>query len=256
MRDFSVYSCPNCHGKLNSALRVLACSSCKNKYRIKESSVPIFLTKQNKEKHSSFFGFARSLFNSPFLYNIFVTFKSNIYRDASLGLLELAKNKKLLNVGCGSNVESSYLEYNIQDLSKFYAFDISEAFVLNAKRNCTKKGSHFCIASAKNMPYHDKVFDIVLIPFVLHHMEEQFVDILKEASRVSKKYVVVFDHIKEKKRTFLSVFQDYYWKIFDGGYQYLDEDQWALVLREFNIIKKIRTGAIGSHVFKFIIKID
>ena len=45
----------------------------------------------------------------------------------------------------------------------------------------------------KNIPYSDNYFDYVMLITVLHHTDD-YIPVLKEAMRVSRKGLIIFDH--------------------------------------------------------------
>lgn len=198
-------------------------------------------------------GLMSQLFEQPVVYNFLVHLKYIIASDEHIGLCEIADGQSLLNIGCGSNTEAPYLEYDIHALTKFAATDISKPFVMAAQENCSRKDANFCVASIQDLPYPDSSFDVVVIPFVLHHLPFPLALGLNEGLRVARKYVVIYDHIKSSA-PWMRMIQEYYWRIFDGGTHYLDEDAWKETLQGFRIIRMLRTGAIGKHVVKFILE--
>jgi ubiquinone/menaquinone biosynthesis C-methylase UbiE len=132
--------------------------------------------------------------------------------------------------------------------------DLSESFVLAAKRKCSRKDANFCVASITSLPYADSSVDVVIIPFVLHHLPFPLSLGLKEALRVAAKYVVVFDHISSDESPVMKAIQELYWRLFDGGHQYLGGAEWKVILDGLSVVRNLRTGAIGGHVCKFIIE--
>lgn len=80
-----------------------------------------------------------------------------------------------------------------------------------------------------------------------------FNNIVEELNRVPKKYIVIYDHIKSDN-IFKKKIQEFYWKYFDGGEQYLTNIEWEKILINYNVIKRIQCGAIGTHVIKIILQ--
>jgi len=250
IQRFEKYRCPKCKSNLNYNIKFLICNNCDEKFLI-ENNIPIFSNEMpSKEK-----GIYSKLFNKPKIYDFFIKTKLLFYNDKHIGLNELVKNKTFLNVGCGSNVDmENYLEYNHKHLKELYSCDLSKSFIFEASKNYTDiNKSKFSVCSVDKLPFDDNSFDIVFISFVLHHVPMSISNCIKELNRVAKKYIVVYDHIKEEN-FFWKKIQEFYWDKFDGGLQYNTEYEWEKILSSYNIIKSIRTGIIGKHVFKFIIE--
>lgn len=251
--DVGQYRCVKCHCSLSLEKNNLVCSGCGNSYDLLNNSVPVFFSAEKPHAKTPM-GVASQLFEAPKLYDWLVRIKSLVAPDKQLGIRDITDGHSLLNIGCGSNVEASHLEYDIHAVAKFSAFDLSAPFVLAAQKNCSRKDADFCVASIQDMPYADSSFDVVIIPFVLHHLPFPFRVALNEAIRVSRKYVVVYDHIKSSESLVMRTLQQTYWKVLDGGHQYLTASEWALVLRDMMVIRAVHTGAIGKHVYKFVLE--
>jgi SAM-dependent methyltransferase len=217
------------------------------------NGIPHFSSAQLSSK-ASFLGLANWLFEFPVLYDKLVNLKRLIAPDEILGIRDFTDGHSLLNIGCGSNVEAKYLEYDIHALSDFAAVDVSTSFVETAKKNCSRKDADFCVASIDKLPYEDSSFDVVIIAFVLHHLPFSLDIAIREAMRVTKSQLVIFDHVKSKKNIFIKTVQELYWCVFDGGHQYLTDREWEVALKDRVISRTIRTGSIGNHVIKFVLE--
>lgn len=251
--DVGQYRCVKCHSSLSLERERLVCSTCGMSYDLLNNNIPVFFA-TNKLHSKSSVGMASQLFESPKLYDWLIRLKSLVAPDKRLGIRDITDGRSLLNIGCGSNVEADHLEYDIHAVAKFSAFDLSEPFVLAAQRDCSRKDADFCVASIQDMPYADSSFDVVIIPFVLHHLPFPYDIAISEAMRVAKRHVVIFDHIKSEENAVLRAAQELYWRVLDGGYQYITASEWGLVLREMTVARAIRTGAIGKHVYKFVLE--
>jgi ubiquinone/menaquinone biosynthesis C-methylase UbiE len=182
-----------------------------------------------------------------------IRIKTFIAPDKFIGINEFITDKKLLNIGCGSNITAKNLEYDIKDIKQMYALDSSREFILAAsKRSLDKKNIAFSVASADDLPFTNKVFDVSMLAFVLHHLPFSPRVALNEAARVTKGEIIIFDHIRSSN-LIIGLIQMTYWKIMDGGTQYLTENEWDELLKDFIIIKKLRTGKIGLHVIKYVV---
>ena len=100
----------------------------------------------------------------------------------------------------------------------------------------------------KNIPYPDNSFDCVMIIDVLHHDLNPEV-ILREAKRVSRKYVLIKDHYWDTKIDFQVLkFADYIGNAPYGvvlPYNYLKLSSWE------NLIKDVELKIVERKFFKF-----
>lgn len=247
-----LYRCVNCQGDLSLNQEHLSCRRCSATYPV-VNDIPYFISAQLPKEANSL-GLASRLFESPILYDWLVKLKTLVAPDQMLGIRDLTDGHSLLNIGCGSNVEGKHLEYDVRALSNFAALDVSPSFVETAKRNCSRKDANFCVASVDKLPYGDSSFDVVIIPFVLHHLPFPVDIAIREAIRVAKRQVVIYDHVKSENSAVVRALQEFYWHTFDGGHQYLTNREWEKVLKGRTITRTIHTGAIGKHVFKFVLE--
>ena len=238
-----LYRCVSCYGKLFLDAKNLICVECETKYPV-VSEIPRFLPPQSLSNSTSL-GLASRLFESPSLYDWLIGLKTFVAPDQALGIRDLSDGRSLLNIGCGSNVERKHLEYDIQRLSNFAGVDVSPEFVEAARKNCSRVDSDFCVASIDRLPYDESTFDVVLIPFVLHHLPFSFNTAIREALRVARNHVIVFDHVKSDK-SFLGAVQQFYWNTFDGGHQYLTDREWRVALKANPSCALSKPGRLGG----------
>jgi SAM-dependent methyltransferase len=92
--------------------------------------------------------------------------------------------------------------------------------------------------NGKEIPFPDNSFDCVIIIDVLHHDENPTV-ILKEARRVSKKYILIKDHFWNNKLDFLLLkYADYIGNKPYGvalPYNFLRISDWKSMIKETNL---------------------
>ena len=100
----------------------------------------------------------------------------------------------------------------------------------------------------KKLPFPDNSFDCVIIIDVLHHDENPEI-ILKEAKRVSKKYILVKDHFWNNKLDFLLLkYADYFGNKPYGvklPYNFFKISDWN------NIIRKVNLKITKSEKFRY-----
>lgn len=98
------------------------------------------------------------------------------------------------------------------------------------------------------IPFNDDSFDCVMIIDVLHH-DQNPINILKEAKRVTKKYILIKDHYWNNRLDFLILkYFDYfgnkpYWVALP--YNFFKITEWE------NIIKRIDMKIVKSQIFNF-----
>jgi ubiquinone/menaquinone biosynthesis C-methylase UbiE len=95
--------------------------------------------------------------------------------------------KTILEVGCGEGYITHRLA-NRHKTSLTFAIDLSLDILRQASAQCGD--SDFVCASADNLPFHDKHFDLVVCVETLEHLEEPLLA-LREIERVCKQYILV-----------------------------------------------------------------
>lgn len=102
---------------------------------------------------------------------------------AELGSVPAAVD--ILDVGCGDGLIDKYLKEKLKK-TNFTGIDI-----------LIRPETHIPVVQfdGKQIPYPDKSFDAVLFVDILHHTLQP-TELLAEAKRVSKKYIVIKDHLK------------------------------------------------------------
>jgi len=133
---------------------------------------------------------------------------------ATLSLLKNVKNKKILDLGCGTGVLSKILK---RRGAKVFGVDVSPKMIDLAKSNV--KGVDFRTGSVYKLPYKSNYFDIVVASLVLHYFKN-LNKAFKEIRRVLKKNgILIFStdnpvvcatrRMKGKSRTY-RVFTNYF----------------------------------------------
>ena len=109
------------------------------------------------------------------------------------------------------------------------------------------KNKHL-VGSADSLPFSNLSFDVSLLLYVLHHIpKNRWKKVLKEAVRVTKNKIIIFDHIRNNN-PFLACLQMLYWNTFDGGDHYATEQEWQDILKNFNIKSYKRLGKLFDHI--------
>lgn len=106
----------------------------------------------------------------------FASPKINYIRD----YVDLSKNTKLLDVGCGNG----FFTYYFSKMVKSVGLDYSRYMLSINPCNLLVQGS------AVSLPFRKNTFDIVFCSSLLHHVEHPTI-VLREMKRVSKNFVVL-----------------------------------------------------------------
>ena len=147
-----------------------------------------------------------------------------------------------------------HLEYAPSQTKSLTAMDVSLPFVEAAKKGNIGPHCSFVVGSIADIPFKDKSFDTTIVAFVIHHVPCDPRKIFAELQRVTRKHIVVFDHLRAEKSVHQAI-QTAYWNVFDGGCNYLTPTEWADVLKPFHVVKRQVTGAIFGHVVKFALEL-
>jgi ubiquinone/menaquinone biosynthesis C-methylase UbiE len=228
--------CVDCNEMLVLKNNYLECSNCNRKFSI-INDIPVMLD-INKIKIEQKFRFMEKLFLYPSIYDIKTRICDIINTRKSINLAPLLKDKVVLDIGCGP------FNYNYDDKlpKKKVGIDISYPFIRNQKRYDKMNGHYYMIADINKMPYPDNYFDVTIIAFVLHHLTYDQKKILDEIKRVTKKTIIILDHVKSEMKI-PQMIQGIYWRIFDGGHKYNRMNEWDELLKGYNIKKLKKTGA-------------
>lgn len=102
--------------------------------------------------------------------------------------LNLRKNDKMLDVGCGLGNFSKVTD------GKYIGIDMNPSFIKFAKKHYSTKSKKFMVADATKLEFKNKSFDKSMFISMLHHFPNNDADkALKEIQRVTKDYLVVLD---------------------------------------------------------------
>lgn len=83
----------------------------------------------------------------------------------TLKLIGNVRNKKILDIGCGSGLYARLLS---RRGAKVYGIDISEKMIEIAKKEAP--GVQFKVGNAETLPYKSNNFDIVLVALMVEHV--------------------------------------------------------------------------------------
>lgn len=126
---------------------------------------------------------------------------------------------RILDVGCGDGL----IDKMIMDIRKDAQIEGIDVLVRPHTFIEVKK------FDGSKIPYSDNSFDCVMFVDVLHHTTEP-ASLLKEAARVSKKWLIIKDHIKKNRMDEkILKFMDWVGNARHGvalPYNYMTEEEW------------------------------
>jgi ubiquinone/menaquinone biosynthesis C-methylase UbiE len=156
------------------------------------------------------------------------------------------QNKEVLDIGCGPK---PYF-YDPKLTSFHSGIDISINFLKRISGEIPE--SHFMKASADNLPFANNSFDVVLFLFALHHIPVDHARLIKEAYRVTRERIIVFDH-NQSSGGLKKILKAVWWKFKDKGIHYNNQDEWNEILKNYIIVYKRLLGRFLENIFEFII---
>jgi ubiquinone/menaquinone biosynthesis C-methylase UbiE len=133
----------------------------------------------------------------------------------------------LLDIGCGHGLFTKGLQKE---------FDLK---VLGADiKDQRKVDIPFLLTDGKSLPLKDESFDFVLIAFVLHHIKEAEL-VLKEAKRVARKKIIIYEDIKEGVwGNLVCFFHALFWSILNKmpfTFNFKSQKGWEEIFRKLNL---------------------
>ena len=97
----------------------------------------------------------------------------------------LKEGSKILDLGCGSAIAGK--EFQNFFRVKLIGLDIKDRRIEKIP---------FQVFDGKNLPFSENSFDTTLINYVLHHAKDP-ISLLKEAKRVSKEKIIIYEDLPE-----------------------------------------------------------
>jgi len=153
-------------------------------------------------------------------------------------LLQLALSGRGLDIGTGDGIIPELMMKKNKNIM-IDGVDIENPEIKNRK--------NIFIYDGKILPFKDNEYDFVLLIDVLHHVKN-LSEFLREVKRVSKKNIIIKDHLCE------NYFDYYRLKLMDWGgnsyrgiesyYQYLGSNEWLHLFKqqELHMISKKNIG--------------
>src|SRR5437867_128366 len=104
--------------------------------------------------------------------------------------LDLKREKKIVDVGCGSGYSLNF--FKTLGYTRFVGTDFSDNSIKVCEKNFGfKEGEDLFVMDAQRMDFENNFFDLVFSDGMLEHLEDLKVA-AKEMARISKKYILLF----------------------------------------------------------------
>lgn len=140
------------------------------------------------------------------------------HRNAAL-IAEYLTGKNVLEIGCG---RGRFIATLARDHDcHCVGVDASDEMIKAAIER--SPGPEYHVMDGADLKFADRSFDVVLFEYVLHHVEK-LDETIHEAKRVGKR--IIFYESCACKRPPAKQLSKWYWKLTDGGYEYLTLDEW------------------------------
>jgi SAM-dependent methyltransferase len=152
--------------------------------------------------------------------------------------------KTVLDIGCGDGTISRLIRDKTPHL-KISGIDVM------ARPHCSIP---FTLYDGKHISYGDNSFDACMFIDVLHHLSH-IKELLAEARRVSRKYILIKDHLYKSNLDFKTLkFMDAFGNKPYGirlEYNYLREEEWEMIFRELGLDVVAKNTRIPLYPFPF-----
>ena len=161
----------------------------------------------------------------------------------------ISKGSKILDLGCGSGIVGKTFKDFFQ--AELIGVDIQDCRVANIP---------FQVYNGKNLPFSEKTFVVVLINYVLHHSEDP-IALLKEAKRVTKDKIIIFEDLSEGFLSKLickihgSSFDRFFGNPTKASFK--TESEWEKIFQELglNIVFKKRVNNFSAKKELFVLRV-
>lgn len=170
----------------------------------------------------------RNFFNRPnvrgIIRNLFEGGEREFNRRLP-GILSLAKDKKVLDIGCGGGQFSTYIS------GYYVGFDSQESYIRYACRNYPHR--KFLVMDARNTGFRNQEFDMVMVFSLMHHLpNEDLKQVLGEIDRVARKDVVFLDLIPQS-----DLLSKFFYSLYSGKHLRPLEGQLDMLRERFEVVE-------------------
>jgi 2-polyprenyl-3-methyl-5-hydroxy-6-metoxy-1,4-benzoquinol methylase len=188
---------------------------------------------------------------SPFINEFFHAQKLKVF-NKMLSVIQVAKNLKALDFGCGTGVFSESLHSRGMDVS---AIDVSEDLICRNKKSNSE--IDYFLSSGQDLEFSDCEFDVINSMMVLQHIPDDVKkNIVKEFSRVIKKggHVMMVEsiYLGDRSSHMFSLSKEEWIELFElNGFklEYFHGVEYVLIRRIFYYMLGLVVG-VKNMVFK------
>lgn len=155
--------------------------------------------------------------------------------DAAIKPLLLVKSKKI-NACC-----REFLKGNVLDIGAgrcYIAKELESRNKLKVKcldvKDLSRTGMKVIVYGGKKMPFKENEFDSAIVSYVLHHCDEP-IAVLREAKRVCRGNIVIFE---DTKPSFITNFMDFMSNKLRGvktPFKFRPENEWKTIFKKLNL---------------------
>ena len=132
-------------------------------------------------------------------------------------------NGKLLDVGAGR----CYVAKELREKNNLKVTCIEV-------KDLSRTGVKVVVYNGKNMPFKNNEFDSALIAYVLHHCEDQL-KVLKDAIRVCKGNIIIFEDTKPSPITNAMDFLSNKLRGVETPFEFRTEKDWLKLFKKLNL---------------------
>ncbi len=132
-------------------------------------------------------------------------------------------NGKVIDIGSGRGYIAKYLQ--IKNKTKVVCLDV---------KDLSQTGAKVVVYDGKKMPFNDNEFDTALVAYVLHHCEDQL-KVLKEAVRVTKGNIIIFEDTRPSHFTNAMDFMSNKLRGVETPFKFRTEKEWMSIFKKLNL---------------------
>ena len=242
LKHLDAMRCVRCAGMVRATPSALHCTNCGQAFPIRDG-VPFLV---DESEHQASAGHMESLFRFPSFYWLKIHLLLRLNKTDDLPLADHLRHKDVLDVGCGPFIYG----YDATLPSSIVGLDLSPHFVRAISKHDTK--NLYLLANATKIPFADKSFDLSFLRYVIHHIPGHTSELLAEVARVTREYLIIFDHVCSDVPWQRNI-QMTYWKSFDSGHHYNTRGEWDELLRPYRVAAFHRTGHMFGNICQIIL---
>jgi SAM-dependent methyltransferase len=248
LRHLETLRCVQCGGRLELAASPgLGCTGCGRLFPV-EGGIPLLVEDAGRVSQAAA-GHAESLFRFPSFYRFKHDLLQHLNPTDTIELAGHLRGQSVIDVGCGP---FSY-GYDLTLPSSIVGLDLSPEFARASAQQYPQ--NLYVVASAKKIPFADDTFDTALLRFVMHHIPGDMAELLREVARVTRKRLIIFDHVRSDVPWKRSV-QTTYWSLFDSGHHYNTVGEWEELLRPYGVLEARRSGRMFGNVCHLVLDLE